>query len=116
MLEGKDFKFLYKFFQFVAACIDRVTGYQELAPPTDINPRYTNFMKDLPYDNPFLGWFKEIIANIDDRTLLLKSNWFETFGKHCEHGINTLKFHLLDNVVEELSKFWNFDIIYASPY
>lgn len=116
MLEGKDFKCLDMVFPFVAAYIDRVTGYQDNAPLTDICTSYTTLMQDLLYDNTSTGWSRDMIADITHRISLLKSKCVHTFEKHCEHGIHTLKFHLLDHVVEDLSKFGGLNILDASPY
>jgi len=45
-----------------------------------------------------------------------KSAVWRLFGPHCENGLNTLKFHLLDHLVDELARFGTVLVLSASPY
>lgn len=91
-------------FLFVAACIDRITGYQEQTPLTYIWNRYITLMRGILYEHKLLGWPKKTLADIDNIIMLLKERFLETFEKHCKHGIHTFKFHILVHVDEDLSK------------
>ena len=45
-----------------------------------------------------------------------KKQVWTLFRPHCERGLNTLKFHLLDHLVDDLQRFGSIHILSASPY
>ena len=56
MLEGKDYRNLDMVFPFVEGLIDKITGFQNNAPLTEISSQYSDIMLSLLYDHRRVGW------------------------------------------------------------
>ena len=115
MLEGKDYRNLDYVFPFVAAFIDRVTGCEE-GGITTVHTVYSNL--------PFI-LFTEVeqhgVSHIEGLKIgalikRLKKECKRVFDPYVQKGLYTLKFHLLDHLVEDLLKYGSLDYLSAGPY
>lgn len=115
MMEGKIFKGLDTIFTFVAGYVDRA-GSKDCLLLTEIFTSYKTIKQDLWYQKTSLVGSKETIAQIYSRISILKSQCIQHFEKNYDTGIDTLKFLLLDHVMEDLWIFGGLKIIDLPPY
>lgn len=116
MLEGKDYRTLDCFFPFIFAYVDSWLGYSEEAPLTKIHVLYTDLVNRLMSDNYSNGWSDAELQDLRSTVLTFKKQVWSLFGPHCDRGLNTLKFHLLDHLVDDLQRFGTVRVLSASPY
>lgn len=69
-------------------------------------------------DNHSKGWSSENLVEMQSSLYNFKTVFWPLFVPHCEHDLNTLKFHLLDHLVYELERFGtgSGSFFSASPY
>jgi len=115
MLEGKDYRKLDTVFPFIASFIDTVSG-SETAELTRVHMQYTEIILALESIDNNTGIDKSILADIQNKITAFKQNTTNLFAPHIRSGLFTLKFHLLDHLVEDLTRFAGLDVLSASPY
>lgn len=115
MLEGKDYRKLDTVFPFVASFIDTISG-SETAELTRVHMQYTEIILALESIDNTTGIDKTILADIQNKITAFKQNTINLFAPHISSGLFTLKFHLLDHLVEDLTRFAGLDVLSASPY
>ena len=116
MLEGKDYRTLDMFFPFIFGYVDSWLGYAEDAPLTKIHVMYTDLVNRLMSNNNGNGWSTGELQDLRSAVHLFKEHVWTLFGPHCDRGLNTLKFHLLDHLVDDLERFGTIHVLNASPY
>lgn len=116
MLEGKENRALDIVFPFVLAYVDTWTGFQDDAPLTKLHVQYTELTNRLMTDNFHNGWSSSDLDNIRVSISTFKHAFWTLFGPHCSHGLNTLKFHLLDHLVDDLERFGSIHVLSESLY
>lgn len=116
MLEGRDYKGLDKVFPFVAAFIDRCTGHERTAPMTRVHTMYSEIVNEVTGDGEYKIRSEEELVKLEERVKEFKRELVERFDDHCESGLYTLKFHLLDHMVEDIRKFGTLSVLDGSPF
>lgn len=90
-------------------------GFQDSAPLTNIN------IQDIELSNRLLsGNYSKFFStkDLDDvrhSFYTFKTAVWDLFGTHCDHGLHTLKFDLLDHLVEALDRFGAIQGLNAAP-
>ena len=115
MLEGKDFRKLDTVFPFVASFVDTVTG-SDSGAITNVHTQYTEIIRDLEMIDKTTGVTKVILGVLSSKIESFKRQTVQLFEPYVDTGLFTLKFHLLDHLVEDLSKFTSLDFLNAGPY
>lgn len=67
-------------------------------------------------DNDSMGWCTKDLQSMRTKVLEFKAKVWNLFRPHCKPGLNTLKFHLLDHLVDDLERFGTIRVLSASPY
>ena len=116
MLEGKDYKNLDTVFPFVFAYVDTWLGQESTAPLTTIHTQYTSFVQQIMSDNNGLGWSTEALSNVQQTVASFKYQMTSLFHDCSPTGIATLKFHLLDHIIQDLQRFGSIRMLTASPF
>ena len=116
MLEGKDYRNLDYFFPFVYAYVDGWLGNHDTAPLTSIHTKYTDIMQQLYSDNHGFGWNDQALVEFNDTLHHFKTDMTSLFQVFCPTDMGTLKYHLLDHIIDDLSKFGSIRLLSASPY
>lgn len=115
MLEGKDYRNLDYVFPFVAAFIDRVTGCEE-GGITTVHTVYSYLLFRLFTEVEQHGISHIEALKIRASIKRLKKECKRVFDPYVQKGLYTLKFHLLDHLVEDLLKYGSLDYLNAGPY
>ena len=116
MVEGKDYRVLDIVFPFVFGYADIWLGSQDEAPLTRIHVFYTDLVNRLMSNNHSRGWSAADMDELQNAVREFKKLLWCVFGPHCNNGLNTLKFHLLDHLVHDLKRFGSISVLSASPY
>ena len=116
MLEGKDFKALDFVFPFIFAYVDTWLGYEDSAPLTKLHVSYTSLTNQIMSDNYGNGWSTSDLTTLRHDISAFKINVTSVFQPHCETGLSTLKYHLLDHLVTDLERFGSIRVLSASPF
>lgn len=119
MLEGKNKRlwissFSLYLFRFVFGYIDTWMGFQDESPPTNIHDQYTYIVNRLISNNYSTWWSKDDVEEMSSSIRQFKKSMWRLFSSHCEQRLNTLKFHLLDHLVDDLDRFGAF-LVLAPP-
>ena len=115
MLEGKDYRNLDFVFPFVAAYIDRFIGCKK-GILTKVNTMYSDIVHELFHTIETQGFTEGDADRLDSLIINFKTECKHVFSSNVENGLFTLKFHLLDHLVEDLRNFGSLDVLSASPY
>lgn len=115
MLEGKDYRALDHVFPFVAAFIDNVTQSQD-GTVTKIHMAYSELIQELENIDRVTGITDKIIQNVTHKIENFKEMTQSFFQQYVETGLLTLKFHLLDHLSTDLSRYASLEFLNASPY
>lgn len=116
MLEGKNYRSVDMVFPFISAFIDRVTGFENAADMTRVCTLYTEIMTSALYDFPRNPPDSEIISEFKKKVQYFKVLTIKTFQDFCVSGLFTLKFHLLDHMVEDMERFGSLQVLDASAF
>lgn len=116
MLEGKDYRNVDKVFPFVMAFVDRVLGHTTSCPLTNIAVLYSEIRLVHLHQYAHAGCSAKDISILKQKIDSLKECTIQLFKDHCDHGLFTLKFHLLSHLVNDLERFSSLDFLSASPY
>ena len=115
MLEGKDYRNLDYFFPFVAAFVDRISGCTE-GSLTLVHTLYSKLLHELLVEVEYEGISTIQLKKIQCLINLLKRESKKLFEPYVQKGLFTLKFHLLDHLVEDLSKYGSLQYLDSGPY
>ena len=115
MLEGKDYKQLDYVFPFVMAFVDRITGMIDNGQ-TKVHTMYSDLLYQLYHNIERNGLNPQTADSLEQHIALFKQTCKDIFEKHVNRGLFTLKFHLLDHLVEDLRKYGTLDFLDAGPY
>lgn len=94
MLAGKDYRNGDSLFSFVAAFIDRATGFVRNAPMTRVLFRYSMLLKMVMNRDEWYGLRAENVAEMKRDVAELKRVTVGTVGEHCNTGLFTMKIPL----------------------
>lgn len=111
MLEGKDYQAVDYIFPFVAAFTDRCLGRVDSHEQTTVHTKYTELMNLVTGNGT--GVSK---PDITELVSTLKRTVVETFKDHCEKGLFTLKFHTMDHLAEDISRFGSCKFLDAGAF
>ena len=115
MLEGKDYRNLDTVFPFVASFLDTATG-STTGDLTEVHTLYIELVRYLEFIDKNSGVTDEILKALTTKLGTFKGKTVKLFEPYVDTGLFTLKFHLLDHLVEDLSKFTSLDFLSAGPY
>jgi len=116
MLEGKNFRSIDLVFPFIASFIDRALGFQGNPVITTVKTMHTEVMVTCLHDFPRKGVSEVDLQDFEKKIYNFKKTVMQFYGKYCEKGLFTLKFHLLDHMVEDMRKFGTLSVLDASAY
>ena len=115
MLEGKDYRNVDMVFPFVCAFLDRKT--QETSGVlTKISTMNSSLLTMLYYEIDRKGLTAERLSTLRDRIRMLKIDMASFYKRFTQTGLFTLKFHLLDHLAEDLSKYCSLAYLDSSPF
>ena len=115
MLEAKEYRAIDYVFPFVAAFVDRALGNEKNPHQTIIHSMYSGLLRYILCDiRGEVG--KDIRCEIQMRVSNLKKKVVEIYGPHCENGLFTLKFHLLDHLSEDITNYALLEYVDAGPF
>lgn len=116
MLEGKDYYAVDMVFPFVAAFIDRSLGFEEKCELTRMNVLYIEIINKVLVDHRDRRWREGELLRLRGEIREFKSVVEGAFASHCPSGLYTLKYHLLDHLVEDLERFGSISFMDAGPF
>lgn len=116
MLEGKNYRSVDLVFPFLMGFLDRVLGFQETPTLTKMHTTYTDLMVHCLHDAQTTGWTAKSILTVAENITSMKKMIVSQYGPHSTTGLYTLKFHLLDHLPEDISRFGSLSMLDASPY
>ncbi len=115
MLEGKDYRNLDYVYPFVMAYVDRITNCINNGL-TEVNTIYSDILYTLYHTITVRGLTPHISSNLQSLIKTFKSKCVNLFSPFVDKGLFSLKFHLLDHLMEDLRKYGNLDFLDAGPY
>jgi len=115
MLEGKDYKTVDYVFPFIAAFIDRITQEQD-GKLSSIHILYSELLQHLFVEIDRYGLTEKKLSVLRNKVSTLKEKASSFFSKYVERGLYTLKFHLLDHLVDDIEKYSSLAYLDAGPY
>jgi len=115
MLEGKDYRNLDYVFPFVTAFIDKITGQNNNPELTEINIIYTDIVNELTRPIQKVN-LQQKCDKLRKKIKKWKDLYKAFFEKYCDEGLFTLKYHLMDHLVDDLEKYTDLSFIASSPY
>lgn len=115
MLEGTYNGILEIAIQFVLGYKDSWFCFQEHAPLTHIHLLYTYMIIRLTLDNYSRGWSTDDADALRSKVWGFTTSFWGLLGPHCDNGLNTFKFHLLDHLVDDLDRFDTVSVLSAFP-
>lgn len=102
-------------FPFIAAFIDRVTGYGASPVHTSILVSYSDIVNDFVTDSK-TGWSISELADLRSAIANLKTQMVAAHKGTSPTGLFSLKFHLLDHLCDDLEMFKIVAFLDASPF
>lgn len=105
-----------KCFPLVSASISRFTGFHKLAPLNTVHTLYYYISDSLTTDQSVKGWIPELFLKIESDIICLEKANIETYHDKYDNSLYTLKYPLLEYVVEELQLFVTLSSLNASPF
>lgn len=116
ILEGRDYKAIYKVFPFVAAFIDRCSEKQKTAPLKGKHAMYGLIVIEVTGDGERATRDVQELSNIEEKVRAFKKDVVDGLHDHCNSGLYTLKFHLLDHLGENMRRFGPLSVPDASLF
>lgn len=98
----KDYQAIEKMFSFVVEFIDQGTKYEKAAHITRVYTRCTEIFLEVMKDAWQRACSKKDLGSLDRRAGQFKKMWAETFDQHCDSGLYSLSYHLLDKMAENI--------------
>lgn len=102
ILEAENQRQLEMVFPFVAAGVDRVTGYNEESLLTKVCTEYSDIFNVIMSDNTTAGWSDLELKTMEQDKDNFKRLKKETFESLASDILFKLKYHLLDLLVTDL--------------
>ncbi len=115
MLEGKDYRNVDYVFPFICSFIDKITQ-QDSASLTSIHVKYSSLLHQLESEIDSKGLTLRRLQSLRRTIHDLKTSTSNFFKAYVQHGLFTLKFHLLDHLADDLKKFSSLSYLDASPF
>lgn len=115
MLEGKYYPAMMLKFPVIGAYID-APGFRNEAIVTGVHRIYSDIVSKVMSQNYDREWSVaklEILRNVGSA---FKPKVVNTFSPVCTSGLVTLKFQLLDHLVEDVLRFGCLSVLNALPY
>lgn len=116
MLEGKDYKELDEVIPFVAALIDRSTKHEKTAPMTRVRTWYSEIVFGVTGYMENRVWTEEELVSLERTIKEFKKMLLETIDEHYNFCQYTLKYYLLDHMVDHIQKFETLSVLGSSAY
>lgn len=116
MLEGKDYAAVDTVFPFIAAFLDRAIGCADNPALTTVHTLYSDIVNQLLYTKPerkLHGNENVVTSETIRRLKMVAKNLFEDLE---DFNLFTLKFHMLDHIAEDVSRFGALNFVDASPF
>lgn len=116
MLEGKDHHRISIMFQFIAGHVNTVTLQKNDPRVTNIN-KFRSELVDVqcsdsslsPIDYERITWLRKKMQEVQMATVAI-------FKNHCISGLLQMKFHLLNNLYEDLGKLCDISFLDVTTY
>lgn len=116
MLEAKDFQALDMVFPFIGAYIDRCCGEVETSPTTRIFTMYSEILMMVYRRRMKPGWTEQDLKKLKEKIVRFKKEAVELYESYQASGMGTLKFHLLDHLVDDLRRMGGIHTLDAGLY
>lgn len=98
----RDYRPLDKEFPFIAAFIDANNEHQIDAPMTRARRDYSEIVTDVTDDTWQRVWSKDELCGLKRRAKEFKRSSVESFEKHIDSVLYSLKSHLLYHTVKDI--------------
>lgn len=85
-------------------------------PLTKVHAIYPELMLSSKGEKRHKGWSKKQLMELKYCVEQFKRSLVRTCSHHCNFGLYTLTFHLLDKVLEDLQAFGTPSVLDASPF
>lgn len=72
---------------------------------TRVHRHYSEIVDDVAEDMGQRRWGEDDLSSLESRDKEFKKMVRDAFDEHCDSGLYTLKYHLLENMVEEIKRF-----------
>lgn len=105
-----------KLFPCVAAFIDWSTEHKKTPPLTRVQTNYSEIVADVMGDMGQWAWSNKGIMNLEGRVKVLKRVLIETFDERCDSELYTLKYHVLDHMLEGIQNFGTLSFLESILY
>lgn len=116
IMEGENYFPVSKGFPFVASFMNGSFGFVERRNFARMDVFYTENVRKLPLSHDGPAWTAEELAGWRMETSKFKTAVVRKVASYCSSALFTLKFYLLDRVVEGLKRFGSFSSTYAAPF
>jgi len=100
---------------FFLSFLDRITQ-ETKGELTKISTMYSSLLTMLYYDIDLKGLTTERLSTLRDIIRTLKVDMASFYKRFTQNGLFTLKFHLLDHLPEDLSKYCSLAYLDSSPF
>ena len=116
MLEARQYKAVDMVFPIVAAYIDRVCGETSNCPTTKTATKYCDIVLDTFRRSRRQGWTSSELHRLKEDIANFKTVCKNTYANYQPSRMGTLKFHLLDHLVEDLKRLGTVDVMDAGLF
>lgn len=116
MLEARDHKSMDMVFPFIAAYIDRCYGEIEQCPTTRVSSLYSTILFTLARKGDRCGWTPDDLSLLRTHIHRFKHIFVDLFARYQPSGMGTLKFHLLDHLVDDIKRLGSISVMDAGPF
>lgn len=113
MLEGRHFKSLDMVFPIVGAFIDYCCDEIDTSPLTILFAMYSDLLFTCLWKKK---WTKLDLDSLDGKISTFKELCIDTFQQHHPSGLRTLKFHLLNHLVNDIAETGGLQHVEAGTY
>lgn len=105
ILEHKEYRSLDLFFPFIFSYADKSTVLSEDTPLMNIHINYTDNIRRIISHKFSNGCTINDLQFMWEAVCNFRKTVWKLFRPHCEHGLNTPKFHFLYHVMNDLERF-----------
>ena len=116
MLEGKELQALDMVFPFIGAFLDRICGETDSCQVTTVFTLYSDIVMISARRNMPEGWKKDELESLREKIKMFKKRAVEVFKTYQSSEMGTLKFHLLDHLVDDLERVESYTVLDAGLY
>lgn len=103
-------------FRYLAEFIDRSGLNRKKASIKMVYTRNSRIVADVTVVMKQRVWGEEDLGNLERMVKQFRRTLLQTINEHCDSSLYTLKYHVLDHVVEYIQRFGTSSVLHSSPY